>query len=203
MALSCCKWYGRKNYKTKKLCSYYDTLDSFSEFKRKDSFEACLNKVAIEMPPYNLKATLLYDRYRIVYNGGSYDIIIERQSCNYGGIRYFFHCPKCNRRMRILYCIKGFFACRKCLNLGYFTQTLNPTDRYMMMGHKYSEKIRLLGGSSYTKPPRMKRVKYNALIKRCWDYDHKWEEFEVNRAFERYKKKNRIKIDDWKGGFCV
>jgi hypothetical protein len=198
MTLSSCDWNSRKNYKPKKLCSYYDTLDSFSQFKIKDSFAWCLNKVALEMPPYKLKATLLHDRYKVEYGDGAYEIPIEKQPCNYGGIRYFFHCPKCDRRVRLLYCVKGMFACRKCLNLGYFIQTLRPAIRYRMMELKYSKKIKLMGGDNYTKPPRMKRVKYNALRQRCWDYDQKWEDFELNQAFKRVIRKNGETVeDDW------
>ena len=58
----------------------------------------------------------------------AYQILIERQRCN--GCT-FFRCPgkDCNRRMRKLYYSKGYFLCRKCLNLNYRSQRISPFAR--------------------------------------------------------------------------
>lgn len=41
--------------------------------------------------------------------------------CHYGGIRVWFHCPQCSRRVAILYVTKQL-ACRHCLQLRYKSQ---------------------------------------------------------------------------------
>ena len=46
-------------------------------------------------------------------------------SCNYGGNRLWFECPKCSRRAGVLYLDKDAFHCRTCLGLGYRTQRMN------------------------------------------------------------------------------
>jgi len=115
------------------------------------------------MPEYNLKATLHEDHYQVRYSAGSYRIPIEKQPCNYGGFRYFFHCPDCDKRMRILYCKEGKFLCRKCLDLCYFTQTLRPSIRCLKMSRKVKMKLYSMAGSPAEKPPWMKKKTFEKL----------------------------------------
>ncbi len=48
----------------------------------------------------------------------------EATPCNYGGLRYWFLCPNCRSRRRILYLpfYAKYFACRACYNLTYESQ---------------------------------------------------------------------------------
>ena len=41
--------------------------------------------------------------------------------CNFGGVRYWFGCPSCGRRVAVLYLAPGdvYFRCRNCNNLSY------------------------------------------------------------------------------------
>ena len=48
-----------------------------------------------------------------------YLVTIEWTSCNYGGKRPWFSCPKCHKRVAKLYLKNGYFYCRKCHNLTY------------------------------------------------------------------------------------
>ncbi len=51
--------------------------------------------------------------------------------CFFGGKRYWFLCPAedegkpCNRRVGVLYFIRGEYACRRCANLAYASQQKN------------------------------------------------------------------------------
>jgi len=170
-------WYWRVKlswYKPKGLCSWYTTIDSFEMFKIKEAIEWCINKVAYEIPQYKLKATLLSNSYQVEYDGGSYSIPYEKQACNYGGFRYFFHCPRCNQRMRKLYCKDGKFLCRKCLNIGYYTQRLRPSERYLIMKIKAEDKIENMAGSLQIKPPWIKYKTFRKLKTQYVKYDEKY-----------------------------
>ncbi len=68
-----------------------------------------------------------------------YKVFIETTTPNYGGIRYWFICPKCHKRVTFLYGGK-YFLCRTCQNLCYETQQLNTTDRMMEKSDKYRNK---------------------------------------------------------------
>jgi len=51
----------------------------------------------------------------------NYEVLIETTPCNYGGDRWWFLCPICFRRCRIIYQPPGqsVFACRICHDLSY------------------------------------------------------------------------------------
>lgn len=50
-----------------------------------------------------------------------YEVLIETTPCHYGGERWWFLCPVCFRRCRIIYQPPGqsIFACRICHDLSY------------------------------------------------------------------------------------
>lgn len=72
----------------------------------------------------------LHFRYTVTdYHSGekrdiAYQVDIEATPCFYGGQRWWFWCPGCGRRCRILYFAPGsdYFACRICHNLSYQSQ---------------------------------------------------------------------------------
>ena len=68
-------------------------------------------------------------KYSVQKAGGesvpySYNVYIETTPCNYGGKRWWFRCPSCHRRCRVLYLpyYAKVFACRICHNLTYESQ---------------------------------------------------------------------------------
>lgn len=59
----------------------------------------------------------------------NFSIEIERKACNYGGERFYFHCPRCGRRCTKLYLCDGLFECRKCGGLHYEVESLDKAER--------------------------------------------------------------------------
>lgn len=51
-------------------------------------------------------------------------VILTTTPCHFGGKRYWFKCPMCDRRIGVLY-KNGYFACRYCHGLTYYSQNLN------------------------------------------------------------------------------
>lgn len=58
-----------------------------------------------------------------------YKFALTYTRCNYGGKRYWFVCPVCERRVAILYRGNGAYACRKCQGLPYISQWRDKTAR--------------------------------------------------------------------------
>jgi hypothetical protein len=66
-------------------------------------------------------------KLRLVYSFGEnkddpqdYFVRLSTTKCQFGGVRYWMHCPKCNKRVGKLYLAgKYIFACRDCWNLSY------------------------------------------------------------------------------------
>lgn len=99
---------------------------------------------------YKMGAECLILQYRYRPRGGEWGNIseiirLDWTPCNYGGYRTWFLCPKCNRRVAVLYLAGEYFLCRHCYQLNYATQHLQPYERLM----ERARAIRMrLGGSS-------------------------------------------------------
>jgi hypothetical protein len=53
-----------------------------------------------------------------------YEVSLITTPCNFGGVRYWFGCPSCGRRVAVLYLAPGdvYFRCRNCNNLSYWSR---------------------------------------------------------------------------------
>lgn len=155
-------WKVKKKHIPRSLCSKPHSIDSFKLYS-KDSMRG------LSIEPINVKAEATVQGLRITYRNRknmSYMIAVEALPCNYGGLRYFFKCPLCKKRMRILYFAENsVFLCRGCLNLSYKSQRLRPTERYYHMAKKVKDLIGEKGGSleNYKKPPQMHASTFNNL----------------------------------------
>lgn len=50
-------------------------------------------------------------------------VALDRTPCGWGGSRTWFLCPRCGRRVALLYLGRdGWFACRRCLGLAFRSQ---------------------------------------------------------------------------------
>ncbi|QDL37204.1 hypothetical protein [Rhodoferax sediminis] len=53
----------------------------------------------------------------------------QTSPCHLGGQRHWFTCPRCSKRVAVLYTPGRYFACRQCGGLGYATQKEGAGDR--------------------------------------------------------------------------
>ena len=58
--------------------------------------------------------------------------------CRFGGVRQWFTCPNCEKRVAVLYGPEKYFACRSCCGLGYASQKEGLGDR----SSRHADKIR-------------------------------------------------------------
>ena len=128
-------YWKKRKHKSKGLCHNYQSLDSLEIFKS-ESVSFCwivdeheLNGEIKEDGFY----VFVYDTflnscigYWMSIKKVLYVIPYEKRQCNGS---YYFFCPKCNRRMKKLYLKNTRFLCRRCLNLGYHSQTISSSVR--------------------------------------------------------------------------
>lgn len=82
--------------------------------------------------------------------------------CRYGGTRMYFECPgvvggsACARRVAKLYASGGYFLCRHCYRLAYYSQSEDRWDRLMRRANKIRAR---LGGAPGTATPFPARPK--------------------------------------------
>lgn len=125
-------------------------------------------------------------RYRI-YGGEWQDetvpVSLTWTPCNYGGARPWFRCPRCGRRVAILYA-GGIFACRHCFRLAYPCQHESWDDRITRRIERIRSRLGweagFLNGNGW-KPKGMHwrtfhrlEAEHDALVQQClaWAVDH-------------------------------
>lgn len=123
--------------------------------------------------------------------------------CNYGGCRWWYVCPCCGYRCRVLY-FNEVWQCRRCLNLVYQSSQITKTDYWYH--YRQAERIACQLDSNYhadgfeylfskandlfpLKPKYMKQVTYKRLYARFSDwvrrgnvYNHQ----ELNRVLNQF-----------------
>ena len=109
--------------------------------------------------------------YRHRSNGGEWEpveqpVLLNRTSCNYGGFRVWLLCPRCNRRVALLYGAGRLFLCRHCYGLTYASQQEPDYDRMMRKAQKIRKKLGGAESSMEPFPPKPKGMHwktYNRL----------------------------------------
>jgi hypothetical protein len=119
--------------------------------------------------------------YRHRPHGGDWEPIeqtipFDRTPCFFGGQRKWFLCPRCLKRVVILYCAAKYFFCRHCLNLVYISQQESPIDRIGRKARRIRER---LGASTdlfvpavCSKPKGMHQKTFERLKKAADDATH-------------------------------
>ena len=65
----------------------------------------------------------------------------QTSPCHLGGRRHWFTCPRCSRRVAVLYAPGRYLACRQCGGLGYATQKEGAGDRTSTKADKLRKRM--------------------------------------------------------------
>ena len=108
--------------------------------------------------------------------GATQRIPIVWTECHFGGLRPWFKCIRCNRRVGKLYNTGASLACRHCLELRYASQRRGAKSRSYLQALKL--RLRLNGKASILVPipdrPRgMHRRTYQDLCRRLEKHEQK------------------------------
>jgi len=81
--------------------------------------------------------------YRLKSTGEVVEQRVQTQTtpCHLGGQRHWFTCPKCGKRVAVLYAPGRYFACRQCGGLGYATQKQGAGDRASTRVNKIRKRL--------------------------------------------------------------
>ncbi len=95
---------------------------------------------------YRLEADRMILNYRHRPRDGEWEnveqaISFDRTPCNYGGYRTWFLCPRCWKRVAVLYGAGKYFFCRHCHDLAYGSQQEGTADRLMRKARKIRERL--------------------------------------------------------------
>jgi hypothetical protein len=117
--------------------------------------------------------------YRHRPHGGEWESVeqevsFDRTPCNYGGLRKWFLCPRCWRRVALLYGAGKYFFCRHCHHLTYSSQQENKPDRLMRKARKI--RARLGAGNDLMEPIpfKPKNMHWKTFDRLRREADHAW-----------------------------
>ena len=73
---------------------------------------------------------------------------LDRTSCNYGGERTWFLCPRCGRRVGVLFAGRRFW-CRHCHGIAYAVENEDKLSRALRRSNKLRERVQARAGTAY------------------------------------------------------
>lgn len=91
-------------------------------------------------------------------------IEIRYTPCHLGGERAWFGCPVCHRSCAVLFMRSRRFACRKCQQLAYSSQSEDACGRSWIAQQKCERKL----GPNWSKPKGMHHATRKRLLDRIW-----------------------------------
>jgi hypothetical protein len=91
--------------------------------------------------------------------------------CTYGSARYWFGCPRCGRRVAILYLRNAGFGCRKCCRIAYKSQSEDQLDRTWRKQSKAEAKL----GPGWQRPKGMHQATRERLLATIFDCEQRRE----------------------------
>lgn len=94
---------------------------------------------------------------------------IMMTGCNYGGRRYWFACPRCNRRVALLFLRNCGFACRKCNRIVYASQSEDALGRTWRKQSKIERRL----GNDWQRPKGMHRATHERLLEVVFSCEQK------------------------------
>jgi hypothetical protein len=95
---------------------------------------------------YRVESDKLILDFHYRHRGGEWspveqNIFFDWTPCNFGGYRLWFLCPKCVRRVLVLYCAGKYFLCRHCYGLTYSSQQESEPDRLLRIARKIRKQV--------------------------------------------------------------
>ena len=115
-----------------------------------------------------------------------YDVGITTSSCHYGNYRYWFICPKCGKRVSVLYCA-GLYVCRHCIGANYQTQLEQPLERVRRKKYKVGKKLYWWSGEIGKSFPMKPKGMHQKTFDRLHGYYQELEYRENLECMARFK----------------
>ena len=127
------------------------------------------------------------DYFYIEYSGERHPICniikFDWTSCHFGGQRLWFLCPKCGRRVGILYSGKHYY-CRICRNLAYPSENEPKPNRMLRKANKIRRRLKCEPGVQnkiWPKPKGMHQKTFDRLRREV----HMLESIAVQQLYQK------------------
>ena len=105
-------------------------------------------------------------RVDVEFRGGALQRIpLVWSQCHFGGLRPWFKCARCNRRVGKLYNTGASLTCRRCLDLWYASQRRGATSRRYLQALKLRLRLNGIANLREPIPERPKRMHRNTYLR--------------------------------------
>jgi len=129
-----------------------------------------------------------FDRLTLSYrvNGESIrcTVPIIKTECGFGGSRPWFSCPRCFRRVAVLYLRAKNFACRHCHGLSYASQSVGACGQTWRKQRRIEARL----DANWARPKYMRWRTYERLLRAildCAEQRQAWFDVEMTRLSGR------------------
>lgn len=187
----------------------HDRLESFYSLDSRKMAKACVFKSdnhsswnwhnaigeVIASLNYEYQPNKLILSYESKGKNYSYSVPISTTPCNYGGVRYWFNCPQCTKRVAKLYLKHSMFYCRSCHALNYATQQDTKLDSTRLVMYRLRNKLGweydsvLMPIYKQHRPKGMHQITFNRLVLRHDQLDHKQNKLSM-QSFKSFMDRN-------------
>lgn len=105
-----------------------------------------------------------------IWFGHHLEIVVKLETtpCNFGSSRVWLKCPKCDGRCAKIFLNNrdGYYACRKCVGVSYYSQSEDQMDRVWRKQNKLENKL----CKNLTKPKGMHHSTHKRILSRIRKY---------------------------------
>lgn len=91
----------------------------------------------------------------------SQHVPLARTACGFGGDRPWFLCPRCGRRVAVLYLRASGFACRHCQRVTYASRCVDAIGRTWIKQQKLERRL----GEHWARPPYMHKATHRRIVR--------------------------------------
>lgn len=112
------------------------------------------------------------DSIRLVYgtrDGEQVEEVVrlDRTPCHFGGTRTWFRCPRCGRRVAVLFAGRRFL-CRHCYGIAYAVENEDKLSRLLRRSSKLRERVNAKHSTSYPVEDRPKGMHQRTFERIKW-----------------------------------
>ena len=100
----------------------------------------------------------------------SYSIRLDKTACHFGHYRHWWLCPKCSKRVSVLYCA-GTYVCRGCIGACYGSQLQQPIDRLFSRADAIRQRLGWQSGIAYGNQGRPKGMHFTTYYRLVTEHD--------------------------------
>lgn len=97
------------------------------------------------------------------------DVRISETACHFGGTRPWFQCPRCGRRVGVLFLRGSNFVCRHCGRVAYASQSDDPIGRGWREQHRLEAKL----DENWRRPKHMHHKTRERLVSRIIELEQR------------------------------